>query len=157
MTDPAGTPARAFESIDDVFSVLRIEGHRVSTPCRLVLEALFAAEGPISVQRIVEQSPIPEFEPSSAYRNLERLESLGIVRHVHLGHGPSLYMLVGSGEKEFLLCERCGRAASVDPGELDAVRGRIQRQFGYRARFGHFPIVGLCAQCVAADKPGTPA
>lgn len=151
MTDPAQTPTRRFEGIEDVYGTMRTEGHRVSTPCRLVLEALFAAEGPISAQHIVERSPVPDFELSSAYRNLERLENLGIVRHVHLGHGPSLYMLVGTGEKEFLLCERCGRVTSVDPPQLDAVRSQIERQFGYRAGFGHFPIVGLCAECAGDD------
>jgi Fur family ferric uptake transcriptional regulator len=56
-------------------------------------------------------------------------------------------MLVGAGEKEFLLCERCGKVKSVDPVELDPLREEIERGFGYRARFGHFPIVGLCAAC----------
>ena len=153
MTDPAQTPTRRFEDIDEVYGALRAEGHRVSTACRLVLEALFASDGPISAQRIVEESPVDDLEPSSAYRNLERLENLGVVRHVHLGHGPSLYMLVGEGEKEFLLCERCGTVRSVDPPELDRVRGQIQRQFGYQARFSHFPIVGLCAAC-SSDARG---
>jgi Fur family ferric uptake transcriptional regulator len=147
MTDPAQTPTLHFEEIDEVYEVLRAEGHRVSTPCRVVLEALFAADGPISAQQIVDQSPLAEFEPSSAYRNLERLENLGVVRHVHLGHGPSLYMLVGAGEKEFLLCERCGKAISVDPSQLDPIRKEIEARFGYRAAFGHFPIAGLCAGC----------
>jgi Fur family ferric uptake transcriptional regulator len=147
VTDPAQTPTRRFDDIDEVYAALREEGHRVTSACRLVVEALFAAEGPISAQRIVEQSPLAGFEPSSAYRNLERLEQLGIVRHVHLGHGPSLYMLVGEGEKEFLLCERCGRVTSLDPAELDPIRDEVERRFGYRAGFGHFPIVGLCAEC----------
>ncbi len=147
MTEPAATPIREYGGIEDVFDVLRAEGHRVTTPCRLVLEALFRADGPISAQRIVEDTPVAGFEPSSAYRNLDRLEQLGVIRHVHLGHGPSLYMLVGSGEKEFLLCERCGRVKSVDPSALDPLREQIERDFGHRARFGHFPIVGLCATC----------
>jgi Fur family ferric uptake transcriptional regulator len=150
MTDPAQTPPLRYEGIDDVFSAMRAAGHRVTTPCRLVVEALFAAEGPISAQQIARKTGMSESEPSSVYRNLERLESLGVARHVHLGHGPSLYMLIGSGEREYLLCERCGKARSVDPVELDAVRDKIERQFGYRASFSHFPIVGLCAECAAA-------
>ncbi len=154
MTEPAATPPRAFEDIDEVFALLRAEGHRVTPAARFVLEALFAAEreGPISAQQIVDRSPGLELEPSSVYRNLERLEGLGVVRHVHLGHGPSLYMLVGGGEREFLLCERCGRVRSVDPADLDPVRRGIEKRFGYRARFGHFPIVGLCEECAAADS-----
>jgi Fur family ferric uptake transcriptional regulator len=59
--------------------------------------------------------------------------------------------LVGSGEKEFLLCERCGRVKSVDPSEFDPLREQIERDFHYRALFGHFPTVGLCAACVKRD------
>jgi Fur family ferric uptake transcriptional regulator len=147
MTDPVQAPPLRFEAIEEVFAALRAEGHRVTTPCRLVVEALFAAEGPRSAQQIARDSGMPESDPSSVYRNLERLESLGVARHVHLGHGPSLYMLVGSGEREYLLCERCGKARSVEPAELDAVRGQLERQFGYRASFSHFPIVGLCDEC----------
>ena len=46
MTDPAQARRAAFEDIDEVYGALRAEGHRVSTACRLVLEALFAADGP---------------------------------------------------------------------------------------------------------------
>lgn len=146
MTDPAQTAARHFDDIEDVFALLRAEGHRVTMPCRIVLEGLFAAEGPVSAPHIAKMTPL-DSDMSSVYRNLERLEGLGIVRHVHLGHGPSLYMLVGEGEREFLLCERCGRVRSVDPAELEEVRDQIRERFGYRASFGHFPIIGLCARC----------
>ena len=149
MTEPAATAPRRFEDVDDVYALLRAEGHRVTAPLRFVLAELFAAAAPISAQRISEGSPGAGLRPSSVYRALERLEELGVVRHVHLGHGPSLYLLVGAGEREFLLCERCGAVRAVDPSELDPVRRSIERRTGYRARFGHFPIVGLCARCAA--------
>jgi len=152
VTEPVQTPPLRFEGKDEVFAALRAEGFRVSTPCRRVVEALFAADDPASAQRIAAAAELPEADLSSVYRNLERLEKLGVVRHVHLGHGPSLYMLVGTGEREFLLCERCGRARSLDPAELDPVRDEIERRFGHRARFSHFPIVGLCAECAAAEQ-----
>lgn len=154
MTEPAASAVRQFETIGDVYALLRAEGHRVTAPIRFVLAELFAAEGPISAQQISDRSPGRGLQPSSAYRALERLEELGVVRHVHLGHGPSLYLLVGSGEREFLLCERCGVVRSVDPLDLDPIRDALERRFGYWARFGHFPIVGLCAECAAAERAG---
>lgn len=150
MTEAPRAERRTFADMDDVMRLLRDAGHRVSAPCRGVLHALFAAEGPISAQSIAEQGNGPGgtwMEPASVYRNLERLEALGVVRHVHLGHSPGLYMLVGSGEREFLTCDRCHRVTTVDPAELDEVRDAIRDRFGYEARFGHFPIVGLCPEC----------
>jgi Fur family ferric uptake transcriptional regulator len=140
-----------FKDIDDVLTALRERGHRISAARRLVLEALFAAEGPVSAQFIADglDGSQAELDRTSVYRNLEQLEQLGVVRHVHLGHGPSLYHLVGGGEREYLACEGCGRVTSVDPSELDPVRDRVRKQFGYEARFGHFPIVGLCRECAS--------
>jgi len=150
VTEAPQAEPQMFADLEEVLRLLRDAGHRVSAPCRGVLQALFAADGPISAQAIVEHGAGPGgpwMELASVYRNLDRLESLGVVRHVHLGHSPGLYMLVGSGEREFLTCERCGRVQSVEPAELDAVRDLVRERFGYEARFGHFPIVGLCADC----------
>jgi Fur family transcriptional regulator, ferric uptake regulator len=150
VTEAPQAERRTFADIEEVMGLLRDAGHRVSAPCRGVLRALFAADGPISAQSIAEHGSGPDgpwMEPASVYRNLERLEALGVVRHVHLGHSPGLYMLVGSGEREFLTCDRCHRVTTVDPSELDGVRATIRERFGYEARFGHFPIVGLCPEC----------
>jgi Fur family ferric uptake transcriptional regulator len=153
VTQSPQVERRTFADIDEVVQLLREAGHRVTAPCRVVLQALFAADGPVSAQFIADHagatSGLP-LELTSVYRNLERLESLGAVQHVHLGHGPGLYTLVGTGDLEFLTCERCHRVTVVDPSELDPVRAQIRDRFGYEARFGHFPIVGLCAECAGA-------
>ena len=132
-----------FETIDDVVVALRHAGHRVSGPARAVLGELFAADGPISAEAIAGG----RLDPTSVYRNLERLEQLGVVRHVHAGHGPGLYALARGGDREYLVCERCRRVVSVDPSELDGVRQELRERFGLNARFSHFPIHGLCADC----------
>jgi Fur family transcriptional regulator, ferric uptake regulator len=138
-----------FESIDDVVVALREAGHRVSAPARAVLGELFAADGPISAEAIARgaEARHGRMDPTSVYRNLERLEQLGVVRHVHAGHGPGLYALARGGDREYLVCERCRRVISVEPSELDVVRDELRTRFGYRARFTHFPIHGLCADC----------
>jgi Fur family ferric uptake transcriptional regulator len=153
VTQAPQVERRTFADLDEVVRLLREAGHRVTAPCRVVLKALFAADGPISAQFIADSARDLPIEVTSVYRNLERLESLGVVQHVHLGHSPGLYALVGTGNREFLTCERCGRVTSVDPGELDAVRAQIRERFGYEARFGHFPIVGLCRACAISGTP----
>ncbi len=125
---------------------------RLSTARRLVLEALFAAQGPVSAAHLSRTVALDE---SSVYRNLEVLERHGLIRHVHLGHGPGLYVLVGPHEVEYLYCERCTRVTAVAPEQLDPLREQIRNQFGYDARFTHFAIVGLCGQC--ANRAGSEA
>ncbi len=147
---------RSFDSIDEVAEALRGAGHRLTTPARLVIDGLFAAEGPISAERLAERagSGGAALELTSVYRNLERLERLGVVSHVHVGHGAGLYALArGRGrDREYLVCERCGRVTEVDPEALDGVREELRRSFGYEVRFRHFPIHGFCDTCAQAAR-----
>jgi Fur family ferric uptake transcriptional regulator len=149
MTVAAQTPPLALDSIEEAIAAVRQGGMRLSTPRRLVLEALFAADGPVSAVHLAHALSIDE---SSVYRNLEVLERHGLIRHVHLGHGPGLYALVGHHEVEYLYCERCAKVTAVTPDQLDPVRTSIRERFGFETRFTHFAIVGLCERCAANPR-----
>ncbi|HEY6396478.1 MAG TPA: transcriptional repressor, partial [Solirubrobacteraceae bacterium] len=151
MTVAAQTPPLMFDTIEQAIDAVRQGGMRLSTARRLVLEAFFTSDGPVSAVHLAHTLKIDE---SSVYRNLEVLERHGLIRHVHLGHGPGLYVLVGRHEVEYLYCERCAKVTAVTPEQLDPLRQQIKPQFGYEARFTHFAIVGLCAQC-AAQPPSS--
>lgn len=127
---------------------------RVSSARRLTLEALYAADGPVSADLIARglDGRFPISDLASVYRNLETLEAAGLVRHFHLGHGPGLYAPAGE-QREYLLCESCSSLVSVDPTALDPVRKLISKQHGFHARFTHFPIVGLCPDCKDGPRP----
>src|SRR3954453_1423722 len=144
---PRSEPLR-FRSLEEVEAAVRRDGGRLTRPRRQGLEALVPADGLASAEQIAGQ----EIELTSVYRNLERLEELGVVRHVHLGHGPGLYGLVGDGEREYLVCEGCGRVTAADPARLDRARAAIRADLGYEARFTHFPIHGLCDDCAPAER-----
>jgi Fur family transcriptional regulator, ferric uptake regulator len=151
------TPPIAATSVASAVEALRERGLRVSSARRLVLEALFAAERPISAEEIAAglEGWLPPSDLTSVYRNLDTLEQVGLIRHVHLGHGPGLYTLAAADDVEFATCDGCGAFEVVDPARLDGARELIERELGYRARFSHFPIVGTCAKCLAAgpDNP----
>jgi Fur family ferric uptake transcriptional regulator len=155
MTVPHRTPALAAQSVQSAVDLLRTNGLRVSSARRLVIEALFAAERPITAEEIAAglEGWLPSSDLASVYRNLDTLEQIGLVRHFHAGHGAGLYALASAGELEFVTCEQCGAFEAVPPGRLDGARAMIERETGYRARFSHFPLVGMCTAC---RRPGTP-
>ena len=150
MTIAPRSEPHHFDDIEEVAAALRADGLRLSMPRRQVLEALFAADALVSADYIAAgtDTGVP-IELTSVYRNLEQLEEHGVVRHLHVGHGPGLYGLVGKSEREYLVCERCGRVDVADAKQLDRVRAAIRKEFGYEARFTHFPIHGFCADCSA--------
>jgi Fur family transcriptional regulator, ferric uptake regulator len=153
MTQSPDVPRLVFDDVAEAIGALRERGLRLSTPRRLVMEALFAAEGPVSAAHLARTLVIEE---SSVYRNLEVLESYGLIRHVHLGHGPGLYVLLGREELEYLYCDRCAKVTPVPAARLARVRREIKKEFGYEARFTHFAIVGLCEECATVPQPSSP-
>jgi Fur family transcriptional regulator, ferric uptake regulator len=157
--ESTGSPVLATRDLTSAMAVMRARGLRVSAARRLVLEALLAADGPMSAEQIAEGigGRVPSSDIGSVYRNLQALEDIRLVRHVHLGHGPGLHALAVAGDQEYLTCERCADYRALPTEKLDAVRGLIEHQFGYRASFVHFPIVGLCPSCAAEvdDRPLT--
>lgn len=136
---------------ETVVAAVRARGLRVSAPRRHVIESLFAAGGPVSAEQIASGlgGTRAAVDDASVYANLETLEGLGLVRHVHLGHGPGLWMLADRARRDFLHCERCGAWQAVEPSVLAEARTAIHRATGYDARFTHFPIAGLCQGCAA--------
>ena len=150
MTEAPQTPPLHFATADEAIATMRERGLRLSTARRLVLEALFAADGPVSAQQLSRELAV---DTTSVYRNLELLERFGVVRHVHLAHGAGVYVLAGRHEREYLYCERCETVTAVAVEDLDSVRNLIEAQFGFHARFTHFAIVGLCKRCHIIPVP----
>ena len=84
---------------------------------------------------------------ASVYRNLEILEDHGLVDQIQAGRGPGRYVLAGGAEREYLVCDRCGAIADLDPDEMDSVRAVIRERYGYEVTFRHVPMVGICRRC----------
>jgi Fur family transcriptional regulator, ferric uptake regulator len=146
---PYGAVA-TFTDLDGAIETLRGAGCRLSAARRQLLEALFAADGPAPAERLAAAA---NADVPSTYRNLELFERLGVVRHLHAGHGPGLYALSGSGEREYLVCERCGLVRTLPRASLDRVREEIRSEHGFTPRFSHFPIMGLCTDCATQIRP----
>ena len=153
MTAAHTGPFLEAPDVDAAVDAMRSQGMRISSARRLVLEALYAADAPISAEQIADglSGRLPRSDLASVYRNLETLEQVGLVRHCHLGHGPGLYKPTGAREREYLVCDSCHAVSAVEPDEMDAVRALILDRFGYEASFTHFPILGLCAACARAE------
>ena len=136
-------------SLASALGTLRARGLRISSARRLVLEALFAAEGPVTADEVAHglDGRLPASDLASVYRNLDTLEALGLVRHVHVGHGAGRYSLTGRHERGYAACECCGRRVVLEAGALAAVGDAVREACGFGCDFGHFPLVGRCPEC----------
>lgn len=143
------SPTLAAPDVAGALRAIRATGLRATAARRVLVEALFAADGAVTAQEIADGlgGRVTGGDLAAVYRNLELLERIGMVRHVHAGHEPARYALADRVETEFLRCERCDALQAVAPSSLAAVRDAVRAATGYEARFTHFPLVGLCPAC----------
>ena len=103
---------------------LRAEGGRVTTARRALILAMVAADGHMTAEDLAVsvQAAHPDVHRSTIYRTLDALERLGVVDHVHLGHGRAVYHLADEPHHH-LVCEECGTEFRVSKlGELQIPR-----------------------------------
>jgi Fur family transcriptional regulator, ferric uptake regulator len=151
MTVPHRTEALAAPSLTAAVVALRTRGMRVSGPRRALLEALYRADEPLPAETLAG-----ELDLASVYRNLDALEAVGLVRHVHVGHGPGRYALAAGHDRGSVACESCGRHATLEPSALAAVRAAVKAATDFSCDFSHFPIVGLCPDCEEEQRHAHP-
>jgi Fur family ferric uptake transcriptional regulator len=135
-------------SLHALINTVRAHGLRVSTARRVVLEALVAAERPLTAEEIADG----RYDLGSIYRNLETLESIGVVEHVHLGHAAGRYEL-RSRSTGWATCQGCGRSTPLGAAAQIALRAAVRAATGFDACFSHFPIVGRCPDCTLERSP----
>ncbi len=138
-----------------ILDALSREGQRVTVGRRAVVEALLAAENHLSADDLatIVQHAHPGLHRATVYRSLEALETAGLVEHVHLGHGRSVYHLTDDLHQH-LVCEACGSVQEAPADLLANVARRLRRDQGFVMRPYHFAVLGRCRLCSDAAAGG---
>jgi len=140
--------------MDSVAALLRSKGERMTAPRRAVLTALSNATGHLSMEEVVTAvaESAPSVHRASVYRTLVALSDLGVVQHVHLGHGATAYHLTGAeGPHLHAQCRRCGAIQDLPNDLLSEVARRMGAAHGFELDATHVALSGLCAECAAID------
>jgi Fur family ferric uptake transcriptional regulator len=136
------------EVLEPYVALLRERGVRVTTARRAVLVALVGSGSHVTAEEVAArvQRDHPDIHLSTVYRNLEALTDLGVIEHVHLGHGRAVYHLAGD-EHQHLVCERCGAVIEVPDELLADLAGRVRAEYRFELRPRHFALSGRCEAC----------
>ena len=140
--------------LEEILRLLRERGGRLTIARRAIISALLDAAGHVTADDLTAavQRAHPDVHLTTIYRCLDTLEELGVVDHVHLGHGRAVYHLT-TDTHQHLVCEQCQAVVEV-PDELFADLGRrLEAKYGFAIRPNHFAVLGRCARCqeVGAD------
>jgi len=144
----AGGDGTVDQSVAGVIERLRATGGRATTARRLLLQSLFASSAHRTVEELAAevQAEAPDVHISTVYRNLEELERMGVVTHVHLGHGPATYHLAPTTHCH-LVCEECGTVLEVSDQLFASLAAATLRECGFTIDPHHFAMRGRCRDC----------
>jgi len=139
--------------LEDVAGRLRSRGERMTRQRRAVLGALARSSGHLTAEEVC--SAVAEADPgvhrASVYRTLEAMSQLGVVQHVHVGHGGTTYHLVsGRSPHLHVQCRTCGAVFDAPSGLLDDAARELLRLHGFVLDPGHIALSGACARCASA-------
>ena len=117
---------------------------------RAVLDVLLRARGHITAEELaheVEHSTVG-VDRSTIYRNLAALEAAGVVYHVHLAHGPSVYHLSDDAELHaHAVCDSCGEVVELPTDGVRKLAAQLAATDGFELGRQHFALTGRCRRC----------
>jgi Fur family ferric uptake transcriptional regulator len=130
---------------------LHERGMRMTPQRQFVLDALLEL-GHATPEQICQhvQRSTPTVNITTVYRTLELLESLGVVRHTHLGHGAPSYS-VHEHQHVHLVCHLCGKVTEVPTDTMDELAGTLRALHGFRLDASHLALSGTCRECSARE------
>lgn len=143
--DPAGLAHEVATRLAGVSQ--RLTGTR-----RAIVEALAAADRPLSIPEILESSQ--GLAQSSVYRNLALLERAGVVARVVTTDEWARYELSEelTGHHHHLMCSKCGAVNDVRvpddvEADLDRALAVLAERAGFALQHHRLDLIGVCSAC----------
>ncbi len=140
---------------EDLVEGLRRAGFRITAGRRAVCAVLSEGDGHLRAADVLERARAhaPRIDQSSVYRTLEKLEELGYLHHVHLGHGAGVYHVSSQANHQHLVCVDCGRTEEIASEVVAPMLDEAAGMAGFSETWLHFAIQGRCSNC-AGTRPG---
>jgi Fe2+ or Zn2+ uptake regulation protein len=137
--------------LERILDQLRDSGGRITPARRAIVTALLETTGHATADDLAAavQRSHPDVHQSTIYRCLDALDELGIVDHVHLGHGRAVYHLADDPHQH-LVCEVCGHVLEVPDEVFAGLADRLRADYAFALRPNHFAVLGRCQECARA-------
>ncbi len=138
-------------SPETVVDILRREGLRATKKRCGIVQALFGAKGPMSLQEIQAAAAGAGARPDYAtvFRTVQLMEQLRLIHKVNLRRSCSYYELSDPRKHyDHLVCKDCGLVVLIDiPCPIGDAERKIARQYGFRNLSHSLEFFGTCKSC----------
>lgn len=136
--------------------LLKEKGYKYTKQREIILDVLLLNDSlhlsPEDVYQILRDDH-PEIGLATVYRNLQLLETLGILYRMDLNDGCSRYELRLKDENahhhHHLICVECGRVEEFQNDYLEELEKMIEKEKGFIIEDHILKFFGRCKTCVA--------
>ena len=87
MSRPSTSESPSTLAFDEALARVRASGGRLTAARRVLLADLYAERERVTAEELADRHR--DVDPATIYRALAHFESVGVIEHVHLGHGPA--------------------------------------------------------------------
>ena len=137
---------------DLVADRLRRVDQRYTAGRRRLIDALAAAERPITIPELLGgRQDLPQ---SSAYRNLQILEQVGVVHRIVTTDEHARFELAEelAGHHHHLICTTCGKVDDFTASRqlertIDTALAKVADSAGFNLSSHRLDLIGVCADC----------
>jgi Fur family ferric uptake transcriptional regulator len=128
-------------------------GQRHTRQRDAILDAITAAQGPVSIQQILSRArkALGALGIATVYRTLNLLLDSSRIKTVILPDGQTCYERSGLGHHDHFQCRRCKNVYDLDVCPLHLASGTIIPG-GYLVEDHEMTIYGICPACSAAKS-----
>ena len=127
---------------------LRSHGYRITPQRQFVLEAVVSLGHGTPEEILAEvQRRSVGVNLSTVYRTLEVLEEVGLITHVHIGHGAPTYHSAEDDVHVHLVCRSCEAVDSVPAALVEPLTDVLVGERGFVTDVSHMTIQGTCRAC----------
>ena len=128
---------------------LRVLDWRLTPQRRVIAEAMGGEHVHLTAEEVLERARerLPEVSLATVYNTLNELVSMGEVKQVDAGGGPTRYDPNTEDGHHHLVCLKCGDLRDVHPQGLDALELARSQRFGYRLVNREVLFQGYCSDC----------
>lgn len=152
----AGAVRREDFSVEGILALLKSDGMRITQGRRRILEVLFTAKEPLTLQELCDQAGQSGKGPDYAtvFRMATLLETLGVVHKVNLQKSCSYYELNDpSKHYDHVVCTECDRVVIIDsPCPVSETEQEIARRYGFSNLKHSLEFFGQCPDCSDSSR-----
>ncbi len=135
---------------DDLATLLRSTGHKVTEPRRAVWEVLEQSRGHLTAEEIMSRAKLAavRINRASVYRSLTLFAEIGIARESNLGTDEASRWEVAHPDEHFhLICASCGGVDHHVGNLVEQIRTHLDADHHVKASQIELAVTGLCGDC----------